>query len=284
MKPAQQKPPFLIGLFIALVALTLAACSGAAAQTLPTPASVTQTPLKISGAGGTTAILKYLAETYNRQHSDLAFEFLSGAGSSGGVKGVLEGQLDLGTMSRPPKDSELADGITYLHFGTEKIVVATSPDVSIPGLTSQQVKDIFLGKIKNWSEVGGPDAAISVLVRDEEETNTKILRQEIFGKAGFAPGTVVFTSEGDLKTALTSTTYAIAYLAYGGVRLENLKVHPLVMDGQDPTDLKGEYPYVRPVGVAYLPANTAKMQPFLDFITSPEARTLLAEKGITSDK
>lgn len=284
MKLAPQKPAFLMGLFITLVVVTLAACNNAAAQTRPTPIVVPQTTLTVSGSGGTTAILKYLAEAYNRQHNDLAFEFLSGAGSSGGVKGVLAEQLDLGTMSRPPKDSELADGIVYLHFGTEKVVVATSPDLSINGLTSQQVKDIFLGKIKNWSEVGGPDATISVLVRDEEETNTKILRQGLFGEAAFTAGAVVFTSEDDLKSALASTTHAIAYLAYGGIRLGNLKVNPVAIDGQEPADLNGDYPYTRPVGVAYLPANAAKVQPFLDFITSPEARTLLTEQGITLDK
>jgi phosphate transport system substrate-binding protein len=284
MKSAQLKSHLLTSSLIIIITLILAGCISAAAGPAPAPTAAPQATLLISGAGGTSAILKYLAEAYRQQYNDLAFEFLSGAGSSGGVKGVLAGQLDLGTMSRPPKDSELADGIAYLRFGTEKIVVATSADLSITDLTSQQVKDIFLGKIKNWAEVGGPDTAISVLVRDEEETNTKILRQEIFGQAAFVTGAVVFTREGDLKAALASTPHAIAYLAYGGVRLEKLAVHPLVIDGQDPADLNGGYPYVRPAGVAYLPANAAKVQPFLDFITGPEAGTLLAEQGITLDK
>lgn len=284
MKSLLQKSSFWNNSLFIFIALLLAACSGARAQTAPTPVAAPQATLTISGAGGTSAILKYLAEVYKQQHSDLGFNFLSGGGSSGGVQGVMESQLDLGAMSRPPKDSELADGMTYLQFGTEKIVVATSQDLSITELTSEQVKDIFLGKIKNWSEVGGPDVAISVLVRDEEETNTKILRQEIFGDAAFSSGAVVFTSEGDIKAALSSTSYAIAYMAYGGVRLENLATKPLVIDGLDPAALNGGYPYTRPIGVAYLPANAAKVQPFLDFITSPEAQMLLEKHGITPSK
>jgi phosphate transport system substrate-binding protein len=284
MNITQQKSPVWLSLFIILSVLVLTACSGAQAQTAPTPAAAPQTTLTISGAGGSAALLKYLSASYSQQHRDLAFNFLSGSGTSGGVKGVLEGQLDLGTMSRPPKDEELAGGISYLYFGTERIVVATSQDLSITSLTSQQVEDIFQGKIKNWSEVGGPDVAISVLVRDEDETNTKVLRQELFGEAAFTPEAVVFTSEGDLKAAITSTSHAIAYLAYGGVRLDNLAVNPLVIDGQDPADFNGAYPYTRPLGVAYLPANAAKVQPFLDFISSPEAQTLLAEQGITLDQ
>ena len=275
---------FRFSSLLLLAASLMTACAGAATEPPPAPTNVPQTTLTISGAGGTTAILQYLAEAYGRQHSDLAFEFLSGAGSSGGVKGVSDGTLDLGTMSRPPNDSELADGIAYLQFATDKIVVATSPDLSITRLTRQQVKDIFLGTITNWSKVGGPNAAISVLVRDEEESNTKILREAIFGNGAFAAGAVVFTGEGDLKAALASTTNAIGYLAYSGIRLGNLSTHPLVIDGQDPADLNGGYRHDRPAGVAYLPANATKVQPFLDFIVSPEAQTLLAEQGIAPPK
>jgi accessory colonization factor AcfC len=53
----------------------------------------------------------------------------------------------------------------------------------------------------------------------------------------------------------------------------------VVVDGLDPADLNSNYSYTRPAGVAYIPANAAKMQPFLDFITSEEAKKLLAEQG-----
>lgn len=279
MKLTLQKSHFLISTLI-ILSLILVACSSAVAQTAPTPIAAPQTTLTISGSGGTSSVLKFLAEAYKKQHDDLAFDFLSGSGTSGGVKGVLDGVLDLGAMARSPKDSELADGIKFLGFATDRVVIVTSADLSITGLTSQQVKDIFLGQISNWSEVGGPDAPINVLARDEEESNTQTLRKELLGDGGFADGTVVFTSSSDMNSAITQATKAIGFVSYSSVRLENLKAHTLVIDGQDPADLNSKYPYTRQLGVAYLPANAAKVQSVLDFMVSPEAQTLLAEKGI----
>jgi hypothetical protein len=121
-----------------------------------------------------------------------------------------------------------------------------------------------------------------VFVRDEEESSTQVLRKELFGDGAFAAGSVVFTSDGDLRAALAEATNTITFLGYSGIRLSDADVHPLTIDGNDPADLNADYPYARPMGVVYLPSNAAKLQPFLDFVSSPEAFALLAEKGINS--
>jgi len=66
--------------------------------------------MTVTGAGGTTPVLNYVANAYNQKHSGLAFEFPKGSGSGGGAKGAADGTLNLGAMSRPPKGSELALG------------------------------------------------------------------------------------------------------------------------------------------------------------------------------
>ncbi|HLF28772.1 MAG TPA: substrate-binding domain-containing protein [Anaerolineae bacterium] len=268
-----------LGLLV-ILAVALAACSNATAQTPPTPRP--QTTLTISGSGGATEIVKFLAKAYSQQHADLAFNFLSGAGTSGGVKGVLEGQLDLGTMSRPPKDSELAAGIAFLELGHDRVAVATSADVSITGLTGQQVKDIFLGKIRNWSAVGGPNAAINLFVRDEEDSLTQVLRAELFADAEFASGAVVLTSEGDMRDALLKATNAIGYIAHSNIRINQLSIRVVILDNLDPADVHNDYPYSRVTGIAYLPANASKLQSFLDFVDSSEVQTLLADVGMVT--
>jgi len=263
-----------------VLALILAGCGSAATATPPAPTAAPKATVIIAGSGGASGVLKLLSDAYQQKNSGLAFEYLSGSSSSGGAKGVAEKQLDLGAMARPPKDAEKVTGMEYLEFATDKLAVVTSPDLIIPGLTNQQVKDIFLGKITDWSEVGGPKATINVLVRDEAETNTGILRKAIFGDAAFAPGAAVLTSDGAMRDALNSTANAIGFLTYSGVRLQDLKVHPLTIGGHDPADNSGSYPFTRPVGVVFLSGNAAKVQPFLTFVTSPEAQALLSAQGI----
>jgi len=280
MNLAAPKSRFFISFGILLV-LLLAACSPAAT---PTPVAAPKTTLNLAGSGGASTIIKYLADAYSQKHTDLAFNFLAGSGSSGGVEGAQKGQLDLGLLSRTLKDTEVATGLKYVEAGVSRIAIALSPDLKITALTSQQVKDIFLGKIKNWSEVGGPSAPISVFARDEADSLTQTLRQKLFGKESFAPAAVILTSEGDMKNALLKGPNAIGFLDYGNVRINDLPLHVLAIDKLDPADIGNSYPYSRVAGVTYLPANAAKMQSFLDYIVSPEAQTLLTEKGIIPTK
>jgi phosphate transport system substrate-binding protein len=262
-----------------IVTLILVGCTGVAAQPALTPTAAPPVKVVISGSGGTATLLKPLAEAFRQKHSNWSFEFLSGAGTSGGVKGALDGTLDLGAMARAPKDEELAQGLQYIHFATERIAFVTSPDISISTLTGQQVKDIFAGKISNWAEVGGPEAVINVLVRDEDESNTQVLRKALFAETPFSAGAAVFTSEGDLRKALTNSRQVIAYASYGGLKLEKVPANLVAVEGLDPADFSSDYPYTKPAGVGYISANAAKVQPFLDFITGEEARKLLAEQG-----
>ena len=70
------------GAAMMVVAGAASACGGEATSS---PAAVSPTTLTITGAGGTTRVLSYLADAYSQQHSDLAFEFPKGSGSGGGA-------------------------------------------------------------------------------------------------------------------------------------------------------------------------------------------------------
>jgi hypothetical protein len=71
-------------------------------------------------------------------------------------------------------------------------------------------------------------------------------------------------------------------LSYSQLRLSDTKVHILVIDGKGPTEVGGDYPYLRPMGVAYLPSNAAKMQPFLDFIAGRKPTPFYLKKASAS--
>jgi len=268
---------------IAILVLTLAACSSAATKPTPTP-NLPKKNVAISGSGSVSTVVKYLSDAYGKKHSDLTFEFLSGTGTGGGVKGVLQRQLDLAAMGRAPTSEETAGGIAYLDVGLDRVAIAVSLDVPVTQLTGQQVKDILTGKITNWSAVGGPDATINVLVRDEADSATAVLRDKLLGKEAFAGSALALTSAPDMQAALSNMTRAIGFLGNSDLRLEKPKAHAVVIDGHDLANLNDTYPYPRPVGIGYLPANVAQVQPFLDFIKSAEGQALLVSAGISPAK
>ena len=266
---------------VAVIATVAVACASPEPEPTPVEVKSDTAVIRISGAGGTTGVLKGLAEEYSKTNSNVSFKFLEGSGSGGAVKGVNADILDLGAMSRKPKDSEIETGIGYITFAEERVAVVTSPDLHLSTLTIEQVRAIFTGEINNWSSVGGPDALIRLIVREEDDSNTKIIRTGILGDAPFSKSAVFMTSESETKYALNTSTNAIGYLAYSGIINDGLSVHTVALNGLHPADSEVDYPLPsRSLGVAFLPEKIEGFRGFVDFLTGPVVEGLLAKQGL----
>ena len=144
------------------------------------------------------------------------------------------------------------------------------------------MKRVFAGKVTNWSELGGRDLPIIVLVRDEDESLTQLLRQDLFGERfRFARTAVVLHSTGDMNDALQRSPGAIGFTSYGSVVSEDLPLRPLAVDGLRPSVAaleRGAYPYMRSMGVVYRASQSAaRVVP--DYLRSPRAGRLLRRLG-----
>ncbi len=88
-------------------------------------------------------------------------------GSGTGIRMVLDGQLALSQSSRPLKDEEYQQAqqrgftLRQVPVALEGLAIAVHPSLQIPGLTIAQIKDIYTGKLTNWSQVGGPNLRIT---------------------------------------------------------------------------------------------------------------------------
>lgn len=109
-------------------------------------------------------------------------------GSGKGIEMLLTNQLDFAQSSRQLKDEEKQQNLDEIPVAIDGIVFAVNPSLNIPGLTVQQIKDIYTGKITNWQEVGGPNLKIKPYSRRPEDGGTpeyffeRFLEKEPFGK------------------------------------------------------------------------------------------------------
>lgn len=127
---------------------------------------------------------------FNLRYTDPAAE---PPGSGAGIKMLLNNQLAFAQSSRPlkPKEYEAAEqrGVTLreIPVAIDGLAIAVHPDLSVAGLTVAQLRDIYLGKITNWQELGGPNLDIIPYTRDEAAGGTvdffieSILNGEGFG-------------------------------------------------------------------------------------------------------
>ena len=265
---------------LVFVMLVLLACGGGS-DSGPSNA------LTVGGDGDALQALEALAKAYGEEQGERDFSFVPGGDSASGVEATTGGEFDLAALSRPLKATESASGLQYLPFARDRVLIIVSPNVLIPDLSSQQVREIFLGlvaaqNLENWSSVGGPDATINLKIRDEVASATNGVRKGAgIGRDRLAPWAQVVASDMEMMAAISGEPNGIGYISYSAAKLGDLSsVKILSIDGYDPLAPGNQYPLSIELGVAYSSGNAEKVKPFLEFITSPEAQRVLIENGL----
>lgn len=144
--------------------LTLASCGGGGEQI--------KGSLNAAGASFPAAI-------YQRWFQELAPEGVSvnyqSVGSGAGVRQFTAGTVDFGASDKPMKAEAIAKvsrGVVQIPMTAGAIAVAyNNPDCDL-SLTQKQLAGIFLGQIKNYSELGCADKAINVVHRSDGSGTT----------------------------------------------------------------------------------------------------------------
>lgn len=106
----------------------------------------------VSGSSSVTPVMQVLKEEYETLNPDVTIE-LQQSDSTTGVNDAIAGTSDIGMASRALKDSELEQGVVGTVIANDGIAVIVNNESTVTGLTSEQVKGIYMGELTNWSEV-----------------------------------------------------------------------------------------------------------------------------------
>ena len=114
-------------------------------------------------------------------------------GSSTGIRMLINGTLDFAQSSRSLQDSELSNAqergfkLQQTPIAIDGLAVAVNPNLNIPGLTIDQLRSIYTGKVTNWQQVGGANIAIQPYSRPANDGGTvELFIQEVLGNQRFA--------------------------------------------------------------------------------------------------
>ncbi|MCL5291872.1 MAG: phosphate ABC transporter substrate-binding protein [Actinobacteria bacterium] len=187
--------------------------------------------LKLAGSTTVLPVAQAAAEKFMEQNQGVKVE-VQGTGSSEGITAVSEGAADIGNSSRDLKEAEKSLGLVDNVIAIDAIVFIVNPSNKVDGLTKEQIKDIFTGKITNWKEVGGESAPIQVVNRDEASGTREVVQKKLLSESvKFTGNAVVQPGTGQVKATVTSTPNAIGYISFGYV---DSTVKGLKFDGVKP--------------------------------------------------
>ena len=106
----------------------------------------------VAGSSSVTPVMEKLKEAYEALNTNVTIE-LQQSDSTAGMTAARDGVCDIGMASRELKSSELEAGLKATTIAMDGIAVIVSNNNPIEGLTSEQVRDIYMGKLTDWSEV-----------------------------------------------------------------------------------------------------------------------------------
>jgi phosphate transport system substrate-binding protein len=270
---------FVLGTALSVL---LAACGSTPLSPRPTEDPLAGTYV-VKGGGGAIDSVRALTTAFTKIHPTVIWQGFDDVGSGAGVTLAIEGQVDIGYISRDLSASEKGK-VEIIPIGASGTGVGVNAVNPVKGLTKDQVAKIFGGQITDWKDVGGNPGKIRVLLREPESSTRSAFESYFFGstKPVYAKDAIeVFQIDETLK-ALGSFKDAIGMMTMNATSFNSTDTRLLTIDNIAATRetlSNGTYPIRRPLYFTYH-TDPAKLKPaikaFIDWVKGPDGQKIIA--------
>ena len=239
------------------------------------------------GSTSMEKVMGILIESFEGNGIDVTY---NPTGSGAGITAALEGRADIGLSSRALKaqEQEKLQGIDVAYDG---IVIVVNKSNKLTDITTEQIKDVFTGKITNWKEVGGEDLKIQVINRDEASGTREAFRTIVMDGTPFDRCSAVLSGTGQVRDVVSRSRGAIGYISLGFVDSLNAKTSVKAVsvnhvEASEKTVASGGYPISRDLYFFVKGTPSKQAQDYIDYVTSEKMDKQIREAGfipVTND-
>jgi phosphate transport system substrate-binding protein len=242
--------------------------------------------ITVAGTGDCQQLLRTMAASLTEQLGEGEIVVPESVGSSGGIRALARGEADLARVARPLKKSEREMGLECSVFGRAPVVFVANPSVKgVSNLTSQQIADIYSGKITNWRELGGPDGKVYPVTREAGDSCLSVLCEKMPAFAAIdKPVAKTFYTAPQTLAAIVEHAGAVGYLPAAVTSGTSLKVFSI--DGIEPSQenvRSGKYAMSLPLGIVHKDRPHGLAARFIDFLYSEEGVSITRSMGVVPE-
>ena len=277
-------------LFILTLMIASAIVTGC---TPPKALSAKGTPidLTINGSSLMKPVVKSLVQGFNLRYPSVKIA-VDGVGSDTGSQYCSDGSIDIATISRELKMGEQRIFTVY-KLARDGVAVIVHPSQTINGLRSEQVRDIYTGKITDWSSLGGHGGKIHVMateIGDSALNNSArldtpqslILRGEALAEQAIECVADNWTAYENVRFKVGEDPAAIGLIPFGTLRnyvkaLNINDVPPIALNVKS-----GNYPYVIPLYMVTRGPAGGLARDFIEYCLSKEGQQRVLSEGFLS--
>ena len=242
-----------------------------------------ETTIKVNGSTTVLPIMQKIVEAFMKANPDVKIS-VSGGGSGNGIKSLIDNTTDIAMASRAMKEKEvkLADskGVKAKEFAVaiDAIIPVVNPANPLKDITLAQLKDIFMGKVKSWKDLGGSGPVV-VISRDTSSGTYETWEKLVMKKERVFPGALLQASNGAVVQAVSKNKNALGYIGYGYL---DASTKGLVVDGVEgnaETAASGKYPIARELYCYTNGEPKGAVKKLMDFFLSPAGQAIVKDTG-----
>jgi phosphate transport system substrate-binding protein len=248
---------------------------------------VTTQALELSWVGcGITrnAFMSDLAAAYEEQTG--VNISITGGGATKGIRAITSKQADIGGACRFTLDKSREEaGANMIPVAWDALVVVVHKSNPVDSISLKQLRDLYQGKITNWSQLGGKKQPLELLIRKGKISGVGYtLRQHLFeDREAEFKSEYVFPSSGPLEKTVEKNPKAIAVTGIASAHKRDLKI--LKLEGRDPNfeNIRtGNYLLYRPLYLVHSKNSPHSLESdrFIQFALGPKGREIIRHNQV----
>jgi phosphate transport system substrate-binding protein len=247
-------------------------------------------PVTIKGSDTMVIMNARLAESFMAKSPGTTIQ-VTGGGSGVGLAALINGTTDIAASSRPIRTSEV-DKLKerfattgYSHpIARDGLSIYLSTANPVKELSLAQIRDIYIGKITNWKQIGGKDATVILYSRENSSGTYGYFKDHVLLGKDFSPRAQTLQGTAAVVNAVANDPNGIGYggAAYAkGIKFAAVKKDersPAILPSLD-TVRSGQYPISRDLYLYTRAKPSKEIKAFLDWATGAEGQAIVAKVG-----
>ena len=258
-----------------------AACAAALLITSTVFGAACAETIKIGGTGAALGTMRLLADAYATEDAHTHVTVLPSLGTTGGIKALLAGAIDIALTLRSLNGTEAAGGATSIEYARTPFVFATAIGNPAQEITTAELVDIYLGKQVDWP-AGGKIRLVIRPTGDNDSEMVRSLSPEMRAAEMHAEqrkGLLFAVTDTEAADNLERVPGSLGPSSLALIASERRALKALTLNGVVPSTTAladGSYPFGKSFYMIVGPTPSAAVQRFVDFVRSPPGREILA--------
>ena len=198
--------------------------------------------------------------------------------SYGSPEAVLSGAAEIGGVAGDVAPEVVDRGIVATMIGKDAIAVIVNKSVPVSDLSSEELRGIFRGEIKNWKALGGPDLPLHPLIVGKASATRAVFRSRILKRSNYGGCKVVEPDEAMIER-VRDLEGSIGQISLSFLQDEK-SVKPVKVDGQEPSVRNINYPIFRPLYLLTKGQPKGEVSKFVRWVLDKDGQAIVMKRFV----